>query len=162
GPRKSALLPALLVLGLSFGAAASVAVPLSFEEVVQRADLIVEGRVARVSSLTCADQGRMLVETHVVLDVSQVHHGDPVAEVRFVLPGGRAGDRRRLVVGTPPFRVNEEVFAFFASNDGVLSLVGLAQGLYRVNRLRDGSAFAVRDLRDVALVRRGSVSHGER
>jgi hypothetical protein len=162
GARALALLLGLGALALSLGASASIAVPLSFEEVVRRADLIVEGRVARATSQTRAHRGRMLIETHVTIDVTQTHHGEATPQVRFVLPGGRAGDRTRVVVGTPTFRVNEEVIAFFQERDGALSLVGLSQGLYRVNRLRDGRAFAVRDLRDVALHRGDSIAHGER
>jgi hypothetical protein len=162
GPRALALVAALGVLLLSLGASASIAVALPFEEVVRRAELIVEGRVSRVTSRTRAHRGRVLIETHVAIDVSEVHRGEHTTEVRFTLPGGRAGDRTRVVVGTPTFHVHEEVVAFFHERDGALSLVGLAQGLYRVNRLRDGRAFVVRDLRDIALHRGSTLSHGER
>jgi hypothetical protein len=157
-----ALGAALAVLAVALGASASVAVPLTFEDVVRRAELIVEGRVTRVTSRTRAHRGRTLIETHVSIATSHVHRGDPSPEVSFTLPGGRAGERAQVVVGTPTFHVHEEVIAFFHARDGALALVGLGQGLYRVNRLRDGRAFAVRDLRDLALHRGASIAHGER
>jgi len=162
-PSKAlAIVAALTSLALSLGAAASVAAPLSFDALYRRADLVVEGRVQRVTSRTRAARGRMVVETLVSLEVTEVHRGAAVPELVFTLPGGRLGERRRVVVGTPTVRPHEEVVAFLESHEGALRLVGLAQGLYRVNRLRDGRAHAVRDLRDVALHRAGALEHGER
>jgi hypothetical protein len=153
---------ALGVLAVTLGASASVAVPLTFEDVVRRADFIVEGTVSRVTSRTRPRHGRTLIETHVSIAVSRVHRGGPVPAVSFTLPGGRAGERAQVVVGTPTFHVNEEVIAFFHVRDGALALVGLGQGLYRVNRLRDGRAFAVRDLRDIAFHGGAAITDGER
>src|SRR5690606_15454250 len=90
------------------------------------------------------------------------HRGAAVSELVFTLPGGRVGDRQRVVVGSPTVKPREEIVAFLELHEGTFRLVGLAQGLYRVNRLRDGRAFAVRDLRDVALHRRGALEPGGR
>lgn len=159
---RALLLFPLLALVLAASAHASIAIPLELEEVVQRASLVVEGRVTSVTSKTRASEGRLLLETHVTLEVSEVHLGEPLREVRFVLPGGRAGTRKQVVVGTPRFHVGEEVIAFFAERRGELALVGLSQGLYRVNRASDGRAYAVRDLRELALERGGRTIPGER
>lgn len=162
GTATVAHLVALAVFALALEARASIAVPLSLEDVLARAELVVEGRVSRVTNRTRAVRGRTSVERGVLVEVSATHRGPNLSEVHFTLPGGRIGDRERVVVGAPTVRPHEEIIAFLAPRGEGYALVGLAQGLYRIERHRDGRAFAVRDLRDLAVLRGRSIDHGER
>jgi hypothetical protein len=123
-------LAAGVFLLVSSSALASTVERLSLEELVKRADRIVDGRVAEVSS---ARDGRGRPATRVVLEVRSVLKGGIAKTLEFTLPGGSADGVTHAIAGIPNFTRDEEVVLFLSaeSKAGVRVPIGLGQGTFR-------------------------------
>jgi hypothetical protein len=111
---------------------ASIVIPATIDELAGEADLIVHARVARVD--TRQVPGTLRVERIVTLEVVRAWKGRPAETVHVVLPGGTFGRYRTVVPGVPEVAIGEEAVLFLrASPAGVPQLVGLSQGILRVN-----------------------------
>lgn len=148
-------------------AEASVFEVLSLDDLIERAELIVEGRVARRNYRSVPRGGVIKLETHIELEIHAIHHGgahlgESQDRLRFKLPGGKSGDREQIYLGVPELSPREEILAFFTMEEGAPQLLGWVQGLYRISRERDGSASARRDLGGTFIDRRGRMSEPAR
>ena len=142
----------LTALALAPALGATVIVPAEFREVVAGSQIIVVGRVSDVRA-EWAD-GRRRIDTHVTVDVSSQLKGAPESEVTFLVPGGQIGRYRSIMIGAPMFASGEEVVLFLNARDGVRSVFGLNQGVYRVRR---NSATGQRVVIPPALLARGDL-----
>jgi len=125
------LLSSLVLVVLTAAAAcATVLIPIEFRELVRVSSTIVHGRISDVRS-EWAD-GRRAVETFVTIDVTEYMKGSLGGTLTVRVPGGQIGRYRTIVVGAPSFREGDEVVLFLRSYNGVLSVVGLSQGAFRV------------------------------
>ncbi len=125
---------------------------LAFEDLVDDA--------ARVFHGTCTDvrvergaTGRL--QTRVTFSNRRALKGADDAQVEMVLPGGARDGQVLLIHGMPRFRPGEEVVLFATAphaRSGLSVPVGLAQGVYRVERTPSGEAIASRDTRGLHLV----------
>ncbi len=142
------LRPALRGPGVRAGTALRMDVP----DLVEAADLVVEGRVLAARAVETASG---LVETEYELLVDRTFRGAPVATRTLRLPGGVLDDGRGMVLaGVPRLLEGEDALLFLSApgSRGVRMPVGLAQGRYRVLTRLDGSRVAVRDQADLGLV----------
>jgi hypothetical protein len=126
------------------GVRAGTAVQLALEELVDRADLVLE---ARVVALEAGLDARGRVETTCTLAVDRTFLGAPLATRTVRLPGGVLPDGRGMALpGMPVLAVGEEALFFLTAEGrtGVRMPVGLAQGRLRVVRAPDGTKRLVR------------------
>lgn len=119
-------------LGASLVAAATV-VPVSEDQLTDRADLIVHGTV--VSSGTAYRTGSTVrVFTEVELEVHEVLKGAYAGSLlTLAMPGGVHGSHVVHVPGTPRFTPGEQVCVFLAAMpDGLWTTLGISQGKFRL------------------------------
>jgi len=131
---------------------AGTAMRMEVSELVEAAELVVEGRVLASRAVETEDG---LIETEYELLVDRTFRGAPLGTRTLRLPGGLLEDGRGMVLaGVPRLRPGEDALLFLsaAGGRGVRMPVGLAQGRYRVLTRLDGSRIAVRDQADLGLV----------
>ena len=127
-----ALIAVCWLLPSSRDAAAGTALRLDLQGLIDRAGLIVEGRVL---SKEAREGPRGIIETEYLLDVDRTLLGEDRGQRSIRLPGGILPDGRGLVLpGVPALMPGEDVLLFLSmeSRAGLRLPVGLAQGRFRV------------------------------
>lgn len=131
------LLWALALCLLPPVARASTLMALDVPALTRGSDLVVHGRVVRASSRRVQGTGRIVTDVEVTAD--EVLRGSAERpSVHVVLPGGTVGDLRQHISGAPELAPGEEVVLFLARGTEGLRVVGLAQGVFHVQRSEDG------------------------
>jgi hypothetical protein len=122
---------ALMVAILAAPALATTVVRLNLEQLVQRADLIVQGQV---QSVYCQwDEERRLVFTYISIRVDEPLKGERRQWVLIRQVGGSMGTIRMSVAGVPQFKSGEMAIIFLKSqDDSTFQVVGMNQGLYEI------------------------------
>ena len=131
-------LPAFLLLAA--GAQASTAVQLDVPALTRAASDVVRVRVSSSRS-AWVDEHRHLV-TFVKVQVLERWKGSAPEVLQVVQPGGELDGVGQAVAGVAALVPGEEVVLFLEQRGGWRSAVGLAQGVYRVER-GQGEARAV-------------------
>lgn len=159
--KKNALLVFLVTTALLIPAAlsATIIMPSSVEQMAQRSDLIITGRVESVQSRH--DVERTNIVTDVIVSTDQVLKGASLITANMVLltfDGGQVGNERNEMDSMPEFYVGEEVLLFLKSNlDGQsYHVFSIFYGKYRVfsdtdsdRRLVRGPSFLVNTTYDL-------------
>jgi hypothetical protein len=123
------LLTAICLLPLALRA--TIMIPLSVENLGQRAELILHGTVVGKSCLK-DPEGR--IYTRIEFKVNEVWKGT-LSTNTFVIvqAGGTVGDERTVVDGEASYEVGEELISFLRLNQrGEGVSIGLAQGKFTV------------------------------
>ena len=131
---------------------AGTALRMDIPELVEGAELVVEGRILSAKAVETQDG---LVETIYQLSVDRTLLGEDQYNRSIRLPGGVLEDGRgMLLAGMPRLRVGEDALLFLSSagDRGVRVPIGLAQGRFSIVTRLDGSKLAVRDQGDLGLV----------
>jgi len=122
---------ALVAALLATPAVATTVAKLSLEQLVQRADLIVQGQVQSVYSQW--DDERRLVFTYISIHVDEPLKGEPRQTVLIRQIGGRVGAIQMSVAGVPQFNRGERALVFLKRQDATtFQVVGMNQGLYEI------------------------------
>jgi hypothetical protein len=123
--------PWVLVLLATAGA---TSIPsLSFEELTDRSELIVTGRINR--AWADWDTGHKYIWTHYELGVSAALKGNPDATVILSEPGGVSGIEGMNIAGSVVYHPGETVLLFLQRMpNGYLRTTGWSQGKYRVDK----------------------------
>lgn len=132
------ILPALALLIPA--ARATTVVPPSFMELVDEADAIYRGRVAKIEArrVDRGDGNGTVIKTFVTFGVERVLKGTTKEEVVLEFLGGTVGEDTLQVSGMPKFALGDREFVFVQKNGlQFCPLVGLGHGRYRV--LRDAA-----------------------
>ena len=150
---------ALLMIALaSFPARAAVVLKLDLPELVLRAEHIVLA-VARQKSARFTPRGRIV--TDVTLTVNETLKGDfrPGQDLVVTRLGGEVGERAMLVEGAPRFQIGRSALVFLrrAPATGELQVVGMSQGLFRIEQ-SEGRFFLIPGGGDLSLVDRNDDS----
>ena len=148
------LLPALLttLIVLAPAPAPSTVEELDLVTLVERADLILSGRVLATRGVE-RSSGR--IGTRVELAVAHTWLGRRATRRAVTVVGGQLQDGRALIVpGAPSFAVGERVVLFLspAAPDGLRTPIGLGQGKYRLGSDDEGRRTVARDLSGLTLV----------
>lgn len=133
-------------------AEASTCLWMSVDDLVDRCDLALEGRVTGRTTVVDAS-GRIATEYAVTVERTFV--GAPQGTRTVRLPGGVLPDGRGLVLpGMPKLDVGETAIVFLARENVHAERVpiGLAQGRLSVRVAADGKRELVSDLRDLEFV----------
>jgi len=123
--------PAIMIAVLANPALATTVTKLSLEQLVQRADLIVQGQVQSVHSQW--DEQRRLVFTYVSIRVDEPLKGERLQSVLIRQIGGSVGTIEMSVAGAPQFKSGQKALVFLKRQDATtFQVVGMNQGLYRI------------------------------
>lgn len=140
---RRAILTAFGVAALSVTAFATSVVPISVEELSRRASVIVEARAINSWSAWNADHSMILTFTR--LEVLRNLKGGVVEQVVVRQMGGQVGHTVQRVSGLHYWLPGDESMLFLRPSEaggGVMSIVGLMQGDFRITRLSSGQAMA--------------------
>jgi hypothetical protein len=122
---------ALIAAILSAPAFATTVARLNLEQLVQRADLIVQGHVESVYSQW--DEERRLVFTYVSIRVDEPLKGGRRQSVLIRQIGGTVGTIQMSIAGVPQFKSGEMAIVFLKHQDNsTFQVVGMNQGLYKI------------------------------
>jgi hypothetical protein len=149
-----------LALGLSLLAAPGPArgatvLRLSFEELTQKSDAVVRGRVVGSTAKLNAAAGR--ISTFTDVQVTEAIKGTPGKRITVRQPGGEVGGIGQAVAGAARFAPGEEVVLFLqrAPDDAtVFHVLSMSAGKVRLEKRLD-SVRAVRDLDGIAFADSG-------
>ena len=132
--KKTVILFISLILVTSLPARATVLIPLSLQQVTERANLIFQGRVTNVE--VRVDEVSQRVATYTTFAVQDVIKGKTgathtIKQVGGQLPGSKVALR---IHGVPRFNLGEDYVVFLPapSRLGFSSPVGLSQGAFSV------------------------------
>lgn len=152
---RTLLAGAVLVLAVAAPVAATTAVEMSDESLVESADLIVVGTAQEVES-TWLDRDLVTLAT---VEVAETLKGAADGPVTVVLPGGVDADAALPVAvtwpGAPTLAPGEEVLLFlthYPAYPGGYAVAGFSQGKFAVFEGPGGEAHVTRDLSTLRLV----------
>lgn len=146
----------LLALGVSclliLEAWAVTAVPMSLDELVEKADIIFVGTVIESRSAWNADRTRIYTKT--TFRVEDYVKGSGGETLVVETHGGVVGEVGMMVPGTPLFKVGEKNLLFLTAGGGTHHVLGWAQGRFRVQAdPQTGEQLVSRPLAGVSFVR---------
>jgi hypothetical protein len=122
---------ASFVLLLALPALATTLVAMDVAALTRASRCVVRARVASVSALR-SDAGR--ITTAVEVERLETWAGPDLEVLRVLVPGGVVGNVGQRVEGAPRFVQGEEVVLFLAAHGPAFQPVGLAEGVWRVDR----------------------------
>jgi hypothetical protein len=121
----------LMAAILAAPAFATTVARLDMEQLVQRADLIVQGHVQSVYSQW--DEARRLVFTYISIRVDEPLKGERRQSVLIRQVGGTVGTIQMSIAGVPQFKSGEMAIIFLKrQGDSTFQVVGMNQGLYEI------------------------------
>jgi hypothetical protein len=142
---------ALLILIPFARASASTVVAMSLDQMTERAESVLVGRVTG----TRADwnTARTRIYTYVTLEVDRYLKGGSASKVATVrVLGGRVGPYAAMVPGSPRFEVGEEVLLFCAGGGArIPTVVGLSLGKFTIATDTRGEKILTRDISGLML-----------
>ncbi|HWV37712.1 MAG TPA: hypothetical protein VN033_04450 [Vulgatibacter sp.] len=147
---------ALGALAAAGAASATTMLALSVDELTQRSDRVVTGRVVATEPRPSEDGRR--ISTVVTLQIDETWKGTPAEEVRILAMGGTLDGISQVVTGAARFEEGEEVVVFLRrlrTEEALFEVVGMAQGKLAVERDTEGIPVAVPSLEGLSLVEPG-------
>ena len=147
-PNRIGLMTLLVLFGVSLfpRIGGTAMIKLSLEQLITRADMIVQGIVVYQESAW--NEQHTAIYTDVTVGVEEAIKGPLELEATFRISGGIVGDIGMRTSNDPVFQVGERVLVFLNAKEVVPRLVGLSQGKYMVKGgmvTRDGQAMTVAD-----------------
>ncbi len=156
GVRRSfrALLVIAALTTLAAPAAASTVLRFDLDDLVDRAAVIVHGKVLEKHSRRGEDGS---IVTDLRVEVTDGLKGVRGEAFNFTVFGGVLGTRGSAVAGAATFETGEEILVFLGrpNKRGVRGTIGLSQGKYTIREV-DGERLAFRDLEGLRLMDRSS------
>ena len=124
----------ILGLVLAARAAATTYLPVTFDDLVRRADVIFVGEVTDVRPFVMQSGADTVVMTRVAFSVVDPLFGTSSLVEVFDFLGGQVGDAGMRVAGMPQFTVGDRHVVFARREPSINPIVGFTQGLLRVTR----------------------------
>ena len=112
--------------------------PVSFDELVTRADVIFVGEVTDVRPFPLETRDGTIIKTRVIFRVSDPLWGTTSLLEVFEFIGGKWGDIELTVSGMPEFAVGDRRVVFAYRNRSINPIVGFTQGLLQIRRDSQG------------------------
>jgi hypothetical protein len=133
----------LLISGSLFavtcGGLATTVIPPSFDDLVSRAEMIIQGSVTDVRSEWTGEGAQRHIMSYVTVKVEDAIKGNPGATVTLQMLGGTVGAETMQVSDAPKFKVGDRDI-LFVENNGTqfIPLVGIMHGRFRVKKDETG------------------------
>lgn len=130
---RRVLLFGVIGVMVGFGVAwSTTVVPLSFDSVVAKAELIFVGKVVdRRSSYLHNTWGKLIV-TDVTFEVVRVLKGGAGLHTKLTFLGGQVGSEALTVSGMPQFEVGDRDVLFVGNRSASNPIVGFWQGRFKI------------------------------
>ena len=112
--------------------------PVSFNELVSRADVIFVGDVVDVRPFPLTTPSGTIIKTRVIFRVSDPLFGTTSSVEVFDFLGGEVGDVGMAVAEMPTFAIGDQRIVFARRTRGINPIVGFRQGLLKVGRDASG------------------------
>jgi hypothetical protein len=125
---------AALALCASVPATATTYPPVSFTELVTRADVIFVGDVVDVRPLATNTRDGLIIKTRVIFRVNDPLFGTTAALEVLEFFGGEIGDVGMAIAEMPAFAIGDRRVVFARRDRSINPIVGFTQGLLRVSR----------------------------
>jgi hypothetical protein len=137
---------------------ATTMVDVPLDTLIQKADVVVRGRVERMGTRVVLGHAGLEPNTHVWLRVQEQLAGPTIEGLVHIWePGGSYEGTETSVSGTPNYEVGEDVVVFLRkdeANPGTYRTLEMTQGKFSMMKnSKTGEAMAVRDLSDVSMAR---------
>ena len=133
--------PFLLLTAL-MGASAlhgTTVIPPTFDELVNRAQVIFQGVVTDVRSQWVGEGAQRSIVSYVTFKVEAAMKGNPGNTYTMRMLGGTVGDQTMEVTDSPKFKVGNRDILFVENNGSqFVPLVGIMHGRFRVEREQAG------------------------
>ncbi|MEP6809158.1 MAG: hypothetical protein ABI992_02865 [Chthoniobacterales bacterium] len=128
-------------------ASATTVIPPTFDQLVDRAEIIFQGTVQDVRSQWIGEGAQRHISTYVTFAVQNTLKGEPGATFVLQMLGGTVGDTTMEVTDSPKFaRGDREIL--FVENNGrqFVPLVGIMHGRFHIQRdVRSGKESLTND-----------------
>lgn len=122
---------------------------LTFDEMVAHSTAIVRAKIGPASGR----QHGALVYTHHSITVLESWKGSPASSLDVVVPGGQIGRLQQTVAGAPVLTPGSELVLFlWKSRSGLTHVIGLSQGVFKLERNAAGTVLLNRAPVDARLV----------
>ncbi|HEY4757674.1 MAG TPA: hypothetical protein VIH43_03880, partial [Chthoniobacterales bacterium] len=114
-------------------------IPPSFDDLVSRAEMIIQGSVTGVRSEWTGEGAQRHIMSYVTVKVEDAIKGNPGATVTLQMLGGTVGAETMQVSDAPKFKVGDRDI-LFVENNGTqfIPLVGIMHGRFRVKKDETG------------------------
>ena len=119
-------------------ASATTYEPVTFDELVTRADVIFIGEVTDVRPFPLRTRDCTIVKTRVIFRVSDPIFGTTAALEVFDFFGGEWGDIGMAIAEMPEFAVGDRRVVFASRERSINPIVGFTQGLLQISRDSSG------------------------
>lgn len=121
-------------------------VSVSFDEMVQKAEVIARGTVTKkLSSYRTIEDGEVMVYTRWKFDVEKAYKGDPGKTIKLKTLGGRYGLTEVRVEGTAIVTLGKPMILFLSRQNGDY-VIQFSQDYYAVERDAQGQEILVQQL----------------
>jgi hypothetical protein len=131
-PRLFLLLTALMGASVLHG---TTVIPPTFDELVNRAQVIFQGVVTDVRSQWIGEGAQRSIVSYVTFKVEDAMKGNPGSTYTMRMLGGTVGDQTMEVTDSPKFNVGNRDILFVENNGSqFVPLVGIMHGRFRVER----------------------------
>lgn len=128
------LVAVALALCVSTAAAATTYPPVTFTDLVARADVIFVGEVTDVRPLAVTTRDGTIIKTRVIFRVHDPLFGTTSALEALEFFGGEIGDVGMAIAEMPTFAIGDRRVVFARRDRSINPIVGFTQGLLRVSR----------------------------
>lgn len=118
---------------------ATTVIPPSFDDLVSRAEMIIQGSVTDVRSEWTGEGAQRHIMSYVTVKVEDAIKGNPGASVTLRMLGGTVGAETMQVSDAPKFKVGDRDI-LFVENNGTqfIPLVGIMHGRFKVKKDETG------------------------
>jgi len=113
-------------------ASPTVVIPLTFDEIVDAAGVILVGETVATSARWVDSPGGRLIMTSVTYRVLETLKGQAGPETTLEFLGGQIGEDRLEVSGMPEFTVGDRDVLFVGNRAAISPLIGFAFGRFRI------------------------------
>ena len=114
---------------------ATSVIPPSFDQLVNRSDYVIHGRVAEVESRWMKANKQMAIFTFVTFEVLETVSGEHPETVKLQLLGGTVEGEEMVIQGAPTFEVGQEYMVFVEGNGTqFFPLVAMMYGSYPIKK----------------------------
>ena len=123
-----------ITLSCAVPARATTYLPVTFDELIARADVIFVGEVIDVRPFSLDTRDGLIIKTRVTFRVSDPLWGTTSALELFEFFGGELGGIGMAIAEMPKFAVGDRRVVFARRERSINPIVGFTQGLLRVTR----------------------------
>ena len=127
------------IIALAPAAQATTVIAPTFDELVDQAEVIFQGKVTDVKSMWAGEGGQRHIVSYVTFQIEESLKGNPGQSYTIRMLGGTVDGETMEVSDAPKFVVGDKDILFVQNNGSqFIPLVGIMHGRFHVQRDRSG------------------------